>query len=113
MERRDFLLQSATLVGASAVAARGTTAHAATATHSGVIAQPTSAAMPITMAERLGRIDKARRLMTENGIDAMVLEGGTSMFYYTGVRWGNSERTFAVVFPALPVMAITDLFHCR
>ena len=38
--------------------------------------------------------------MTENGIDAMFLEGGTSMFYFTGVRWGNSERTFGVVIPA-------------
>jgi Xaa-Pro dipeptidase len=37
--------------------------------------------------------------MRDNGMDAMVLEGGTSMFYYTGVRWGNSERTFAVVIP--------------
>ena len=54
----------------------------------------------ITDAERLGRIEKARRLMVENGIDAMVLEGGTSMYYYTGVHWGNSERTFAVVIPA-------------
>ncbi len=97
MERRDFLLRSATLVGASAVASRASLAHAATAD---LHAQPASATIPITMAERLGRIDKARRLMQENGIDAMVLEGGTSMFYYTGVRWGNSERTFAVVIPA-------------
>jgi hypothetical protein len=33
--------------------------------------------------------------MTENGIAAMFLEGGSSMFYYTGVRWGNSERRSA------------------
>jgi Xaa-Pro dipeptidase len=55
---------------------------------------------PITDDERRARIEKARRLMTENGISAMFLEGGTSMFYYTGVRWGNSERTFGVVIPA-------------
>jgi Xaa-Pro dipeptidase len=55
---------------------------------------------PISDAERLSRIEQARRLMIEHGIDAMLLEGGTSMFYYTGVRWGNSERTFAVVIPA-------------
>lgn len=57
-------------------------------------------AAPITDEERRARIEKARRLMIDNGIDAMVLEGGTSMFYYTGVHWGNSERTFAVVIPA-------------
>ncbi len=55
---------------------------------------------PITDDERRARIEKARRLMAENGIDAMFLEGGTSMFYFTGVRWGNSERTFGVVIPA-------------
>jgi Xaa-Pro dipeptidase len=55
---------------------------------------------PISDEERKARIEKARKLMTENGISAMVLEGGTSMFYYTGVRWGNSERTFGVVIPA-------------
>jgi Xaa-Pro dipeptidase len=64
-------------------------------------AAPTTAApAPITDAERQARIDKARRLMIENGIGAILLEGGTSMSYYTGVRWGNSERTFAVVIPA-------------
>jgi Xaa-Pro dipeptidase len=55
---------------------------------------------PITDDERRARIEKARKLMTDNGISAMFLEGGTSMFYYTGVRWGNSERTFGVVIPA-------------
>ena len=55
---------------------------------------------PITDAERLARIEKARRLMTENGIAAMFLEPGSSMFYYTGVRWGLSERPFGVVIPA-------------
>jgi Xaa-Pro dipeptidase len=38
--------------------------------------------------------------MADNGIGAMFLEGGTSMFYYTGTHWGNSERTFGVVIPA-------------
>jgi len=50
--------------------------------------------------------------MSANGIDAMVLEGGTSMFYYTGVRWGNSERTFAVVIPARGELAwVTPAFE--
>jgi Xaa-Pro dipeptidase len=55
---------------------------------------------PISGAERLARIEKARKLMTDNGIAAMFIEGGTSLFYYTGVRWGNSERPFGVVIPA-------------
>ena len=57
-------------------------------------------AAPITDDERLGRIEKARRLMTEHGIGAIVLEGGTSMCYFVNVRWGLSERPFLLVIPA-------------
>ena len=35
--------------------------------------------MPISDAERLGRIEKARRLMRDNNLGAIVLEPGTSM----------------------------------
>ena len=56
--------------------------------------------VPISDAERLARIAKAQRLMGEQRIDALVIEGGTSMFYYTGVNWHVSERTFAMVLPA-------------
>ena len=41
---------------------------------------------PITDDERKGRIEKARRLMKENKLEAIYLESGTSMFYYTGKR---------------------------
>ncbi len=38
--------------------------------------------------------------MREFGLQAIVLEPGPAMQYLTGVRWGRSERTFAVVLPA-------------
>jgi Xaa-Pro dipeptidase len=60
----------------------------------------TSGIVPISDDERRSRIEKARRLMIENRIEAILLESGSSMFYYTGVRWGLSERTFALVIPA-------------
>ncbi|OYV71928.1 MAG: hypothetical protein B7Z72_05900 [Gemmatimonadetes bacterium 21-71-4] len=41
----------------------------------------------------------ARRLMADHRLDAVFMEGGTSLFYYTGVRWGLSERTFGIVIP--------------
>jgi Xaa-Pro dipeptidase len=58
-----------------------------------------SQAKPITAEERRGRLDRARRLMGEQKIDAIILTGGTSLNYFTGIRWGNSERLFAVVIP--------------
>ncbi len=57
-------------------------------------------ATPITMDERRARIESARRLMAGQKLDAIMLTGGTSLLYFTGVRWGNSERLFAVVIPA-------------
>ena len=38
--------------------------------------------------------------MEAQGIDAVVIEPGSSMRYYTAVNWSLSERTFAVVIPA-------------
>ncbi|MCU1238555.1 MAG: peptidase [Candidatus Solibacter sp.] len=42
--------------------------------------------MPISDAERAARREKARRLMTEHKLDAIYLESGTSMYYFTGQR---------------------------
>jgi len=103
MDRRRFVRRSGGLVGAALIAPRLAESKVASATQQpGPLAslQPLPPVPPITEAERRGRIEKARKLMSENGIDAMFLEGGTSMFYFTGVRWGNSERTFGVVIPA-------------
>jgi Xaa-Pro dipeptidase len=54
---------------------------------------------PISVAERRARLDKARRLMAEHKIDALMLTGGTSMEYFTGMRWGNSERLTGAIIP--------------
>lgn len=60
----------------------------------------TAGIAPITDAERQQRIEKARRLMAAHKIDAVVLESGPSLNYFTGVRWGRSERLFGTVIPA-------------
>jgi Xaa-Pro dipeptidase len=54
---------------------------------------------PITDDERKGRLAKAQELMRQNGLSSVYLESGSSLFYYTGVRWGRSERMFAMVIP--------------
>jgi Xaa-Pro dipeptidase len=46
------------------------------------------------------RLKQLRRAMREFGLEAVVLEPGPAMLYLTGIRWGRSERTFAVVIPA-------------
>jgi len=54
---------------------------------------------PITSEERVARQEKARRLMAEQRIDALVLMEGTSLNYFTGIRWWGGERLFAMVLP--------------
>jgi len=57
-------------------------------------------AVPISVDERRERQERARKLMAENSIDAMVLMEGTSLRYFTGIRWWGGERMFAFVLPA-------------
>ncbi len=59
----------------------------------------TSGVVPISDEERHARIAKAQRLMSEHRIDAIYLEPGSSMFYFTGMRWSTSERMFALIIP--------------
>ena len=57
-------------------------------------------AIPIATDERQSRIEKAQRLMRENKLNAISLAGGSSLEYFSAVRWGNSERLFIMVLPA-------------
>lgn len=108
-DRRDFLRQSAalagaTLLGSSLVNAEETGAEPfqqrETPNAIRKLKKMTDGIVPISLDERKARIEKARRLMRANKIDAIYIESGASMFYYTGMRWGLSERMFAVVIPA-------------
>lgn len=54
---------------------------------------------PVTVDEYRARQEQARRLMKDNGLDAIFVEGGTTLAYFTGLRWWLSERLFAMVLP--------------
>jgi Xaa-Pro dipeptidase len=58
-----------------------------------------SEAVPITREERQERQERARKLMSENALDAIVLMEGTSLKYFTGIHWWGGERLFALVLP--------------
>lgn len=65
----------------------------------------TEGIVPISKEERKQRIAKAQELMQKNRMDAIFMEGTTTCYYYTGMRWGQSERTFGVVIPAKGAIA--------
>lgn len=56
---------------------------------------------PIRVDEFQGRIAHAQRLMTEShpSLDVLYVTPGTSLRYYTGIRWGLSERIVALLIP--------------
>ncbi len=110
MKRRHFIATSAGAVGALALGCAPTGAAALSQDDGGETMAPVPPAIrdlqplgpapvPIPKAEREARIEKARQLMATNHLDAIFMEGGTSLFYYTGLRWGLSERTFGIVIP--------------
>src|SRR4051794_8604369 len=100
-DRRDFLRLSAGIAGATLLGNSFSYAHSESIEPLQGGSQPeairrlrrmTDNIVPITMAERQSRVDKAQKLMREQHIDAIYVEPGSSMFYYTGMRWGTSER---------------------
>jgi len=100
-DRRDFLrlsagIAGATLFGSSLVEAQQETQPEPIRR----LRRMTDNVVPITLEERKARIEKAQKLMRDQRIDAIYVEPGTSMFYYTGMRWGTSERMLAMVIPA-------------
>ena len=105
-DRRDFLRASAGIAGAMLLGNSDLYAEPLPQQQSNLpepitkLRRMTDGIVPITLDERRARIEKARRLMKEQRIDAIYLEPGSSMFYYTGMRWGTSERMFALVIPA-------------
>lgn len=67
-------------------------------------------AVPIGKAERMARIAQAKELMRANDIGALLIEPGSSLIYFTGVRWSRSERLTAAVLTREGEVAIVTPF---
>ena len=85
MDRRDFLKVTAGAAGASLLSP--STSMAITKTDLPEPIQKLKPMLdgiqPITIDERRGRIEKAQKLMVENGFSAIYIEPTTSFFYFT------------------------------
>ena len=72
----------------------------------------TSDALPITVGERRARIAKIQALMQQSRIGALLVEAGSSLDYFTGIRWWRSERTTAAIIPASgDIVVVTPAFE--
>ena len=94
IQRRTFLAGSGAAAAAMTLPISRVMAQAAEAL------TPVALPPPISAAERLQRLSRARRLMQQNGIGSVIVESGSSLDYLTGVEWHRSERLTAAVIPA-------------
>ena len=101
MNKRDFLRASAA-VGIAATVPRPAAAEKADVQ----LQNMTGHAVPISVAERKSRIAKAQQLMQVAGVDALILEAGSALVYFTGIRWWRSERFTGAVIPAEGEIAV-------
>ena len=102
IDRRSFIQASAVAIGNTAIATPDPELSDTVSIPAVIRAlKPMTAdIVPITDDERRARMERARKLMVDNGFDALFIEPGTTMSYFTGVTWGTSERMFALVLPA-------------
>ena len=102
--RREFAAALTGFVGAAAVGSQPLPLHAEDPCNLPApiraLTPLTGGVAPITDEERYTRIARAQQIMAEQGIGAIVIEPASSMYYFTGVRWWPSERTFAMILPA-------------
>jgi len=103
LNRRGFL-------GLGAALAAGMAARAAEPPAAGAAAF--AGAAPITPAERAARIANVQSLMQRDRIAALLVEAGSSLEYFTGIRWWRSERTTAALIPASgQAIVVTPFFE--
>ena len=95
--RRDFLKTGGLMLAASGLGIFSNSKIAVSSSKSS--AMLSDAPQPINDKDRREREERAKALMLKNNMDAILLTGGSSMEYFTGVKWRRSERTFACVIP--------------
>ena len=106
IRRRSFLTGAAAATAAMTLPLDRVMAAAAQAL------KPIRIPPPISSTERLERIAKAKRLMQQSGIGAIIVESGPSLDYFTGIQWWRSERLTAAVIPASgDAIVVTPFFE--
>ena len=100
--RRHFLASSLSVPAAATLAQTPLAAQSTEPAPEAIAKLPNlkHLARPFTNDERRARIERAKQLMAENKIDAVILTGGASSVYFANLRIWNSERLWALVMPA-------------
>jgi Xaa-Pro dipeptidase len=72
----------------------------------------TGSAQPISASERQARLAQVQELLRQKKIGALLVESGSTLDYFTGIRWWRSERTTAAIIPANGgILVVTPAFE--
>ena len=72
----------------------------------------TADAKAISRDEHHARLAKLRELMEQRKVAAFLVESGSSLEYFTGIRWARSERVTLAIIPARgEVIVVTPAFE--
>jgi Xaa-Pro dipeptidase len=109
VSRRAFLA----LTAAGAAIAAAPRALAANTRPAGTaLSSLTGDVPPISAEERGARLAKVQGLMQQRKVAALLVEAGSTLEYFTGIRWHRSERTTAALIPANgEVVVVTPFFE--
>jgi Xaa-Pro aminopeptidase len=101
VSRRNFLFSTAAASAISVAVPSGTAAHAQTPASFSSLQPLGGRVHPITPDEFHGRLLRAQELMGQLNpkFDALFIGPGTSLYYFTGIRWHLSERLLALMVP--------------
>jgi Xaa-Pro dipeptidase len=103
--RRDVMLSAGALASLNVAAA-------APSPSAPGLTSLTTAVKPISVEERRARLEKVQSLLRAQRVRALLIEPGSSLEYFTGVRWHRSERTTAAIVPSRGgVIVVTPAFE--
>jgi Xaa-Pro dipeptidase len=106
LSRRVFLRAAA---GAPLIAGAGNWPSTASAAE---LKFMTADMKPISVDERRARIAKVQILMGQRRVAALLIEPGSTLEYFTGIRWRRSERITLAIIPARgEVLVVTPAFE--
>jgi len=103
IKRRDFINLSALAAATSVVAGINSCSNLQAKEKNSPLDElksMTGDVVPIAQQEREARIERAQGLLRENKIEALILDSGTSLQYFTGISWWPSERTMVAIIPS-------------
>jgi Xaa-Pro dipeptidase len=101
LSRRNFIFTTAATSAATLALAAASPAQTPTPASFSTLKPLGDRVHPITPDEFHARLLRAQELMAQLNpkFDALLLGPGTSLYYFTGIRWHLSERLLALVIP--------------